>query len=95
MNKRRALSLVVAVAGLVGIGERLAGGSVIEGPKSYTEVFYVSVNRYDPDGTKHDDRLGDAALFLTFAGLGGVALRDKKPKMRNEMVDTSDLGPAY
>jgi hypothetical protein len=67
------LKYAVAGVGLIGVGERLAEGSEIDGPQAHSEVFYVSVNNHET-GEKQDDRIGDAFLLLALAGTSAVII---------------------
>lgn len=78
MNKLSGLMFATMAASGVGIADRIADpigwhehNYTMEGPK-HTEGFYVSVNWYDQNGNKHDDRAGDA--LLAAAALSGVGI---------------------
>lgn len=83
MKKSTSLRLLggtIATISLVGLGERIAdpfnsfgNNYVIEGPQSHDGPFYASINWYDEEGKKHNDRTGDA-LILSAIGGGLVAL---------------------
>ena len=56
--------------------ERHEHNFVLEGPTAFSEVFYASINWYDANGNKHDDREGDLLLLETVAyGIGALATR--------------------
>lgn len=73
--------LAASVTSGVALAERIADPFdryeppyTLEGPPMHSETFYVSVNWYDSEGNKHDDRAGDAMIALTLASsLGALA----------------------
>lgn len=83
MLKRRIAGVMLGIGCTIGLADRVYEGSKIEGPSHHSEIFYLSVNSYDENGEKHDDRVGD--IFL--AGLCIGALMSVLP--RKELLKTA------
>lgn len=69
-------ALAVSAVATLALAERVADpidihaqDYTIEGPSHPSDVFYASVNYYDAEGGKRDDRPGDALMITAMAGM--------------------------
>lgn len=79
MRKAVAGLALLSAASFGGVAERVVdpfdrhdNDHTIEGPASHSEVFYMSVNTYDGNGEKHDDRAGDAMIAAGALAITGA-----------------------